>query len=359
MDTLAGALSGRPGLVVVGAARFPAESAAALGTLAGQLDCVICADPLSGLRFGRHDRSRILGGYDSWLRNPEFAAGHRAQWILQLGAAPTSAVLQRYLDEHDEGTRRFIVTPAGPWPDPGRRGHRFLHADPLAVVAALQARSLEPAAAHWCAAFLDQERRFHQVLADPAQCPPEAAILADLVQRLPAQSRVFAGNSMVIRDCDSFLPGGGTPLVLLANRGASGIDGNVSTVLGLAAGSAVPVVGLLGDLALYHDMNGLLAAREVDAKLVVFRNGGGAIFGYLPQAGLEGFARYWLTDPGLDCGAIARLYGLNHARVAEPSAFGEVFAQALQRPGSALIEVVIDRTESRDRHRAFWSRFSG
>jgi 2-succinyl-5-enolpyruvyl-6-hydroxy-3-cyclohexene-1-carboxylate synthase len=197
------------------------------------------------------------------------------------------------------------------------------------------------------------------MLADPAQCPPEAAILADLVQRLPAQSRVFAGNSMVIRDCDSFLPGGGTPLALLANRGASGIDGNVSTVLGLAAGSAVPVVGLLGDLALYHDMNGLLAAREVAAKLVVFRNGGGAIFGYLPQAGLECFARYWLTDPGLDCGAIARLYGLHYARVAEPSGFGTAFAEALQRPGSALIEVVIDRADSLARHRAFWSRFSG
>ena len=359
IDTLAGELSGKPGLVVAGPTRLPPEFTAALGTLAAKLDCMICADPLSGLRFGPHDRTRIASGYDTWLRNPDFAKRHRAQWILQFGAAPTSAVLQRYLDGHDDHTRRILVTPAGPWPDPGRRGRHVLHAAPLAVVTALNARVLEPAAPDWCAAFLKEERRVHALLADPAQCPPEAAILASVVRQLPAHSRIFAGNSMVIRDCDSFLPGGDPPLALLANRGASGIDGNVSTILGLAAGSEPTVVGLLGDLALYHDMNGLLAAREVNAKLVVFRNGGGAIFGYLPQAGLEGFERYWLTDPELDYAAVARLYGLPYRRVETPAAFETAFAAALQQPDSSLIEVIIDRADSLARHRAFWSRFSG
>jgi 2-succinyl-5-enolpyruvyl-6-hydroxy-3-cyclohexene-1-carboxylate synthase len=164
---------------------------------------------------------------------------------------------------------------------------------------------------------------------------------------------------MVIRDVDTAMRGGPQTLRLVGNRGASGIDGNVSTTLGLAAGWAEPVVGLLGDLALYHDMNGLLAARDLDAVLVVFNNGGGAIFEHLPQRRLPDFERYWLTPSGLEIAKIAELYRLRHAHVADAEALEAEMCTALARPGVDLIEVAIDRAHSVERHRDYWMRVAG
>ncbi|MFQ6022328.1 MAG: thiamine pyrophosphate-dependent enzyme [Acidiferrobacterales bacterium] len=184
----------------------------------------------------------------------------------------------------------------------------------------------------------------------------EAAVLEGVARRAPTGSAIFGGNSMVIRDLDSFFSGGGQAFTLLGNRGASGIDGNMSTVLGVAAASPAPVIGLLGDLALYHDMNGLIAAKDLSATLVVFNNGGGAIFGYLPQSTLPDFERYWLTPSGLDFAQVAKLYGLRHWRVHDGRAFDTALVESLEGAGVGLIEVVVDREDSVKRHRAYWRR---
>jgi len=359
LTELAALMDGRPGLLVAGPARPDEDFAGALGELAGRLDCPLLADPLSGLRCGGHDRSRVIGGYDSFLRDAGFAAAWAPDWVLQFGDAPVSKVLQHYLDRHAADATQVRVAPAGPWPDPNRRGRWLLHADPLALVEALNRQPPAPAPAGWSAAFLERERGVTEALQALPQRPLEADVFETVARLLPAQGLVFAGNSMVIRDCDSFLRGRDAPLRLHANRGASGIDGNVSTVFGLAAAAGRPVLGLLGDLALFHDMNGLAAAREADATLVVFNNGGGAIFGYLPQAELAEFKRFWLTDPALDLALVARLHGLRYALAEDAAGFGRHLARALERSGSSLIEVCVDREDSLARHREFWSRLGG
>ncbi|HHO67584.1 MAG TPA: 2-succinyl-5-enolpyruvyl-6-hydroxy-3-cyclohexene-1-carboxylic-acid synthase [Gammaproteobacteria bacterium] len=359
VSRLAACISGRPGLLVAGPTRPCPDLAAALAALAARLDCPLLADPLSGLRYGGHDRSHVIGGYDAFLRDAGFAAAQAPDWIVQFGDAPVSKSLQQYLDRHADHATLVRVSAAGPWPDPNRRGRQFMHADPLALAEALNRQPLAPAPAGWSAAFLEREQRVAAALQAMPRRPLEAQVLETVARQLPAHGLVFAGNSMVIRDCDSFLRGRDAPLRLLANRGASGIDGNVSTLFGLAAAAGRPAVGLLGDLALYHDMNGLAAAREADATLVVFNNGGGAIFGYLPQAGLAEFERFWLTDPALDLALVARLHGLHHALATDAAGFDRHFARALARPGSSLIEVRVDRRDSLEQHRDFWSRLGG
>ena len=170
---------------------------------------------------------------------------------------------------------------------------------------------------------------------------------------LPAGATLFCGNSMAIRDLDAYSGCGGKALRIVANRGASGIDGNVSTALGLAAAGAAPLVALLGDLAFYHDMNGLAAARGLDAVFVVLNNGGGGIFEYLPQAGLEEFERGWLTPLELDFSHAAALYGLSYVKVDHGAGFSAALAAAL-KGGVHLVEVSIDRASSVARHRAYW-----
>jgi 2-succinyl-5-enolpyruvyl-6-hydroxy-3-cyclohexene-1-carboxylate synthase len=114
------------------------------------------------------------------------------------------------------------------------------------------------------------------------------------------------------------------------------------------------VAGLIGDLAFYHDMNGLLAARDSNATLIVINNDGGGIFRYLPQSGLENFERYWSTPTGLDFSHTADLYRLSFRRVSSAREFEQALADTLTQSGVKLIEAVIDPQQSVERHRAYW-----
>lgn len=356
VEWLAAAISGKPGLIVCGAAHYPPGFAAAVTALAARLDCPLVADPLANLRFGGHERRRILTHYDTFLRDPRFAETQRPAWVLRFGAMPVSKALQHYLaaplQDDQDGAHHVVVDPHGRRLDPLHQG-TLLHADAEALCAALTAQPLKAAPSGWMAAFAARET---SLAASGAPLPIEAEVIRAMLALLPPQSTLFCGNSMPIRDLDSFSGSGEKPLRIVANRGVSGIDGNISTVLGMAAARRGKVVALLGDLACCHDIGGLLAARGLDAVLVVLNNGGGGIFGYLPQAGLESFERLWLTPAGLDFAQAARLYGLGYRRAENPAEFAAAFAQQLETPGVHLLEVVIDREASLAAHRAYWEK---
>lgn len=351
ISRLAEALSGQPGVIVCGAAAYCGAFPAAVAALAAKLDCPVFADPLSNLRFGGHDRSRVVSRYDAFLRNPDFAASHRPAWVLRFGALPVSKTLQHYLAAQDTA-RHILVEPCGRWPDPLHRITDLLRVDAAMLCEALAREIASAPPPDWLADFAACENRAAACGEPP---PVEAEIVRILLKSLPADATLFCGNSMPIRDLDSFSGTAEKPLRIIANRGASGIDGNVSTVLGMAAAGVGKVVALLGDLTCCHDVGGLLAARGLDVTLVVLNNGGGGIFGYLPQAGLAAFERLWLTPAGLDFGQMAALYGLAFQRVAQPQDFDGVLVQAWSNPGPKLIEVVVDREDSLLRHRAYWS----
>jgi 2-succinyl-5-enolpyruvyl-6-hydroxy-3-cyclohexene-1-carboxylate synthase len=345
---LAEELSDSPGLIVCGAMADSSGFADAVSMLAARLDCPVLADPLSGLRFGGHDRSCILTRYDAFLRNPRFVANHRPAWVLRFGALPVSKTLQQYLAAP---ARHIMVEAHGRLLDPLHQTDVLLHVDAVAVCEALAAMPLKPTASGWSMDFLAAEK---SVGASAVALPIEGAVVRAMIEHLPAGSTLFSGNSMPIRDIDGFSGSGAKPLRFKANRGASGIDGNVSTALGMAAAGRGKVAALLGDLTCCHDIGGLLAARGLDATLVVLNNGGGGIFSYLPQAGLEDFERYWLTPAGLNFEQVAKLYGLGFRRAETPQAFAEAFTQALESTGVNLIEVVVDRETSIADHRAYW-----
>jgi len=345
-------LSGRPGLIVCGEGEHRDGFPTVLAQLAEQLACPVLADPLSNLRFGAHDRSRIFSRYDAFLRRPKFTETHSPEWVLRFGAMPVSRQLQNTLAACT-GARHFLVEAHGRWPDPLHLTTRLLRADADAVCAALVAARPLPAPVAWLADFAAEERCVAE-LAPAFAKPIEAEVVESLLHQL-AGGCLFSGNSMAIRDLDSFAAGGEALLRIVGNRGASGIDGNVSTALGLCAALGKPVVALLGDLAFYHDMNGLLAARGMNITFVVLNNGGGGIFSYLPQAGLEDFERAWLTPTELDFSHAARMYGLEYQKVECGEDFDAALAAALEHDGPDLIEVTVDREVSVARHKAYWA----
>ncbi len=186
----------------------------------------------------------------------------------------------------------------------------------------------------------------------------EGHVVRALASRLPESAQVFIGSSMPIRAADSFWPLSKPQQRFFGNRGASGIDGLVSTGLGVATGrSAVPTVLLLGDLSVYHDMNGLWAISRhgIKATVVVCDNNGGGVFNFLPQAQHpDVFEEIFATPLGLDFAQVARLYGLVYSPVTERSGLEPAISDAIEKAAPTMVVVRFKRDDSVSGHRLCW-----
>jgi 2-succinyl-5-enolpyruvyl-6-hydroxy-3-cyclohexene-1-carboxylate synthase len=185
----------------------------------------------------------------------------------------------------------------------------------------------------------------------------EGHVVRALSSRLPDPAQVFVGSSMPIRAVESFWPQARPQQRFFGNRGASGIDGLVSTGLGVAAGRNVPTVILLGDLSLYHDMNGLWALRRhgIKATLVVCDNDGGGVFSFLPQAEHQDvFEELFVTPLSLDLSQVARLYGLVYSPVTDRSGLEPAIADAIAAPTPTMVVARFKREDSVNGHRLCW-----
>jgi 2-succinyl-5-enolpyruvyl-6-hydroxy-3-cyclohexene-1-carboxylate synthase len=258
-----------------------AEPAARLAAGAGW---PLLAEPTSGVRCGGHDRSHVVAHYDVLLRVEPFARDHAPELVLRVGDTPTSKPLRAWLADAPQ----VVLDPHAAWNEPTRRAELLLHAAAApaldALAAALEVRTTERDPA-WLASWREADALVAPALAD-APDPFEPKVLAGLEPGLPEEALVWVSSSMPIRDVEAYFPQSPKRLRFLANRGANGIDGVVSSALGAALGSGRPTWLLTGELALLHDVGGLLAARRagVDLRIVCLNNGGGAIFDFLPVA---------------------------------------------------------------------------
>jgi len=338
---IANRISGQPGVVVCGSGIDSAAFRREVTALAKICGVPIFADPLSGLRFGEHDLTHVAAEYDTRLQDPNLAADQQPRWVLRFGAMPVSKQLQQFLQQ-SSAVQHILVDPTGRWPDPLHHTSEMVRATPESFCRLLQQHPLKQAPAEWLGAFVVSDSR----RADSGkEAPLEQKVVQDLIGGLPDDSILFSGNSLPIRYLDRYSGKHGKRLQIVANRGASGIDGNISTLLGMAAASkkqGVTVAALIGDLTLYHDMNGLLAAKDLSAVIVVLNNHGGGIFKQLPQSQLPQFDRYWRTDTEIDLQKVAALYELKFFRVEQGADFPGVLQKALHHEGVVMIEVMMN-----------------
>lgn len=324
VEELAAAISGKPGLIICGELPQNPDFPEAVTQLAAQLDCPILAEPLSNLRFGQHERSRICVHYTSWLAKAEF----RPEWVLRFGAYPVTRALQNIIVQVP---LQLLVEPRPRWSDPNQQLTQLLRADPVAACQAIQAASLTPAPDGWQASFSQLE----------AESRPPKAInhITTLIDELPENCPLFVGNSLAIRQLDTHSGSGEKSLIFYGNRGASGIDGNISTALGIAAIHG-RVVALLGDLTSQHDLGGLALAQGRNAVIITVNNAGGGIFDLLPQASLPEFERGWRTPQAINFEHAALTFGLNYARAENNETFKTALHQAIQQGGPHLLELL-------------------
>lgn len=316
---------------------FPEEVAA----FAAHIGYPLLADPLSGVRFGAPD---AIGGYDSFLMYPPVAP---PDVVIRFGSVPTSKWLNQYLDE--QSIQHVIhVSSSGQWADDLHRVSLLVQADEAALCRALvDGLSARPAIA-WQAQLMDVERGTWQAVDATLAVDDlfDGAVMADVLDLVPPESTVFVGNSLPVRHLDQFGRPSEKRLNVYANRGASGIDGNISTALGAGAAQPDrPLVLIVGDVTFYHDMNGLLAVQgcDIPVTVVLLNNNGGGIFHRLPVQGFEPeFTDNFVMPHNLQLEHAANLYGVAHVRAESRQQFRELFAEHVGSGLSSIIEVPTD-----------------
>ena len=349
----------RRGLIICGPEDASPELPAAVARLAAVTGYPILADPASQVRYGPHDRSRVLGAYDAFLRAPGFAAREAPEVVIQFGPALTSKSYHLYAARHP-GAVHLLVDPARGWRSPSRRAREVFATDPTAFATALAdslAKGSDPLP-RWGETF-DLAERAARGAIDRRRASvsdlSEGYLFPALLDSAPEGTLVYIGNSLAIRNLDLFAPSSSKRLRILANRGASGIDGVISSGLGAGAAGDSPVLIVTGDLSFHHDLNGLAAAREGNARatIVIVNNDGGGVFSLLPIARHgEVFERYFGTPHGLDFAPVAAMYGIPFARPGSLAALGARAASSLARRATEILEVRTDRDETRALHQA-------
>ena len=356
---------GRRGLIVCGpeSAGLPA---AAIVALAHALDWPVVADPLSGLRAGPHDRSNVIDCADIIVRVPE-ALRALPEVVLRFGAAPTSKPFNRWLSGQ-MGVHRILVEEGGVatagWRDPDLQGDEVVAAAPEALCAALTvalgsgATAPSGWSALWRAANAAAREAMREAIAG-FDDTFEGQAVVDLRAALPSGSTLIAGNSMPVRDIDSFFFNTEDDIRIVGTRGASGIDGVTSTAVGAAAVAEGPVALLIGDLSFLHDVNGLWPTHRygLDLTIVLVNNQGGGIFSFLPQrqALPDRFDTWWGTPHGVDLSHAVALHHGRHA-VLDAGDQRDAIAAALARPGLDVLELRTERDRNVAQHGVVWAR---
>ncbi|HXC50125.1 MAG TPA: 2-succinyl-5-enolpyruvyl-6-hydroxy-3-cyclohexene-1-carboxylic-acid synthase [Candidatus Limnocylindrales bacterium] len=386
LDAIARVMStARRGVIVCAGPELPAAEIAALAV---RLGWPIVADPMSGLRFGAHDRSHVVDGCEPLLRDESLRAMLLPDCILRFGLTPAPRSLQRWLEDAWPA-EHFVVTPdADAWPDPFRAASTVVRSGPREFAAGLSSSlaALAPVAggvaiddggrSEWlerwrslsriASAALDHAFVRESVLFDGVVLRSVVSVLSEAAAKTGGANLVI-GNSMPVRDADAFVVSSGVRLRVHASRGASGIDGVLSTALGIAAASSDPTVLVIGDVSLLHDAAALaFGARErIPLLVVVVNNDGGGIFSFLPlREQLEAssdrtgvFERMFTTPHGTDFERVSGLGAQFFERVTTRDALDASLARGVAAAacGPALVEVRTDGDAGRTAHLAIVS----
>jgi 2-succinyl-5-enolpyruvyl-6-hydroxy-3-cyclohexene-1-carboxylate synthase len=407
----------RRGVVVAGRHERETPLGIAAAAFCQTIGWPLLADPLSGARRG----GAAVAHYDALLRDERFAAAQRPDLVLRVGDLPVSKPLRTWLAGLGS-VRQVTLAPEGSWQDPGSVLSDSLTLEPTVTLAGLTASMLPaggegapgedmhredtrgrpflaPSDPDWLAGWRSADERAAEAIMGVLQGDglDEPSVAAELGVLLPEEATLFVASSMPVRDIETFWPVRDDPPRVLCNRGANGIDGTVSSAFGAAAAGDGPVVLLIGDVALAHDVGGLLAATRLGVKLtiVLLDNGGGGIFDFLPVArapmarasargtgeGDSGgtpadadahardgagapaqediYTRHVATPTGLDFTKVAALYDLAYEQVDTVPGLRTALERALApRSGSTLIHVRTDRAANVELHGNVWNAVS-
>jgi 2-succinyl-5-enolpyruvyl-6-hydroxy-3-cyclohexene-1-carboxylate synthase len=336
-------------IVIVAGAERDAAAARELAGFAERAAIPLLADPLSGARHG----GAAIAHYDLLLRDPGFSDAHRPEFVIRTGDLPTSKPLRAWLAGLDAA--QIAIDPDGVWHDPDAVVGWRLRAPARALLDGLTAGEVIAAEPGWLASWRAGDAAAGEaIVAALGEELSEPFVARSLGEWLDRDTTLFVASSMPIRDVEEFFPAREDGPRVLSNRGANGIDGTLSSAFGTAAAGDGPVVLLIGDVALAHDIGGLVAATRLPLSLtiVLLNNDGGGIFHFLPVAGeTDAFEEHVATPHGLDFAHAAALYGCSYDRPGTPAELRRAVEAGVAGAGTTIIEVRTDRVENLTLHR--------
>ncbi|QNU03039.1 2-succinyl-5-enolpyruvyl-6-hydroxy-3-cyclohexene-1-carboxylic-acid synthase [Peribacillus butanolivorans] len=358
IEALAATLSqAKQGMIVCGELRHP-KMKEAIVALAEKLAFPILADPLSQLRSGKHDKDGIIDTYDTFLRDEVAKEAFRPDVVLRFGSMPVSKPLLLFMKKQKQAITLVIDGGAG-WREPAGLATNMIYCEEKDFCQRVCEKIPKATEKNWLGLWKTVNGATKNALSsirDEVELS-EGKLFSLLQDIMPIESTLFVGNSMPIRDLDTFFLSNEKGIKTFANRGANGIDGVVSTALGVSTVSENTVLAI-GDLSFFHDMNGLLAAKlqKQNITILLINNDGGGIFSFLPQANdREHFETLFGTPHGLDFSHTAQLYGGKYSKVQNWDELKQVFTESFEIQGLKIIEVPTERESNLQKHRNLWN----
>jgi 2-succinyl-5-enolpyruvyl-6-hydroxy-3-cyclohexene-1-carboxylate synthase len=350
----------RKGIIVCGQIDN-SEFADEVIALADKLKFPIIADPLSQLRSGEHDGHYIIDAYDAFLRNEDAKESLKPEVIIRFGAMPVSKALTIFIKEN-RNARQFVVDSGAGWREPSMSASDMLYCDEAVFCNKVRSSGETKNDSAYFDKWLAVNNLAKEQLSAVSMVEwlSEGKLFHQLAEMLPEGATLFVGNSMPIRDLDSFFLFNNKKIKVMANRGANGIDGVVSTALGVASVTQ-PCYLVLGDLTFYHDLNGLLAAKlyNLDINILLINNNGGGIFSFLPQANEpKHFEKLFGTPLDLDFRHVVEMYKGKYDLIKDWSHFSAVFAENQSVEGLKVMEIQTIRDRNLTEHRDLWKSVS-
>ncbi|WP_028783547.1 2-succinyl-5-enolpyruvyl-6-hydroxy-3-cyclohexene-1-carboxylic-acid synthase [Thalassobacillus devorans] len=344
--------------VIVCGPQMDAGFGDAIAYLAKRLGAPVLADPLSQLRANKYEKNNIIETYDAILKHDEIKGALQPEFIIRFGAMPVSKPYLQWLTTLNSPLHLIVEQEAG-YREPAGIETAAIYADPVIFAEQLAEHLDEPIVENrWLETWKDMNRVAKDLLLaeSPEEGMNEGHAVVQLAEVIPDQSILYVGNSMPIRDVDTFFMTTPKEIDIMANRGANGIDGVVSAALGTGA-RGKPVTLLIGDLSFFHDMNGLLIAKQknLNITIVLINNDGGGIFSYLPQASHpDHYEELFGTPMGIEFQPFVEAYGGAYHLAKSWNDYTNALANSYASPGLSVIEVRTVREENVPYHKAKW-----
>lgn len=335
---------------------------------AERIGAVVIGDPLSNLR----QYEGVISTYDAFLAHQERWDDLRSDVVIQLGQIPVSKRIQQWMATLTD-IDYITVSPNADVVNPSLTTtiHVMATVDvflremygALSRVQNLNDRESDAVLSQYTVAGIEYVKAWQQIeydsreQLDKIQEEPtlfEGRTIYMLQQMMPNEGQILVANSMSIRDMDYFWATGRSQAMVYGNRGTNGIDGTVSTALGLST-NGKPTVMVTGDLSFFHDLNGLAIGKThgMNLTIILHNNDGGGIFQYLPQKGTDDFDYLFNTPQGIDYSGLATMYGLDYVKVTTNAELEQAMQQYIGTEGIHIIEVPTSKEISRELHKIY------
>ena len=338
-------------ILILAGPQIDIDEAETIRSFGAALQAPILADPLSNVR-GCGTSKVVISTYDALLAGQALWHELKPDCVIQFGQIVVSKRVQQMIASWTD-VEYIEVNPTMDSMNPTGKTTIHMQAS-IDVFTHLYGKNNNSDT------YLNIWRRLEQagkkqlsLAIDEPHCF-EGRTIRELQKKIPEDGQIFVANSMTIRDFDYFWFSGESKAVLYGNRGVNGIDGTISTALGLAVNGR-PTYLVTGDLSLFHDLNGLAVAKthNLNLTIILHNNDGGGIFEYLPQKGTKHFDYLFSTSQGLDYSGAAKLYGCGYTKISSPDELSAVLAKIGQESGVHIIEIPTNREYSRELHKKY------